>query len=136
MTTARPGERPAIPGSATLLFAYLFTSPKTWTGRCRSQKTARCAPIRASDGPISTPRNRVASPPRRGTPEAADRAERGRRAEVLATVTYDDLLSTRLAYGTPEVVSARLKALGEQLGLSGVIIEPNVGGLVPSEHVP
>ena len=70
-----------------------------------------------------------------GTLEAADRAERGRRSEVLATVTYDDLLSTRLAYGTPEVVSARLKALGEQLGRAGVIIEPNVGGLVPSEHV-
>ena len=81
----------------------------------------------------STAQSGVAAP--EGTPEAADRAERVNRAESLTSVTYDGLLSTRLAYGTPEAVSRRLKALGEDLGLSGVIIESNVGGRIPAELV-
>ena len=70
-----------------------------------------------------------------GTPEATDRTERVHRAESLANVTYDGLLSTRLAYGTPAAVAMRLKAYGEELGLSGVIIEANVGGRIPAELV-
>ena len=70
-----------------------------------------------------------------GTAEAADRAERLQRAEGLADVTYDGLLSARLAYGTPAAVSARLQVLGEELGLSGVLIEANVGGRIPAELV-
>ncbi len=61
--------------------------------------------------------------------------ERSERAQRLAKVSYDALLRDRLAYGTPEMVVERLTQLREELGLSGVIIEPNVGGYIPQELV-
>ena len=61
--------------------------------------------------------------------------ERVERAERLSAVNYDDLLRGRLAYGTPEGVAERLRQLQDTLGLSGVIIEPNVGGHIPRELV-
>jgi alkanesulfonate monooxygenase SsuD/methylene tetrahydromethanopterin reductase-like flavin-dependent oxidoreductase (luciferase family) len=51
-------------------------------------------------------------------------------------VTYDDLLRDRLAYGTPDMVVERLRQLRDELGLSGVIMGPNVGGQIPLESVP
>ncbi|HXH11780.1 MAG TPA: LLM class flavin-dependent oxidoreductase [Alphaproteobacteria bacterium] len=67
-----------------------------------------------------------------GTKASEERAERTSR---LASVKYDDLLRDRLAYGTPEMVAARLAQLRDELGLAGVIIEPNVGGGIPRERV-
>jgi len=61
--------------------------------------------------------------------------ERMARAERLARVNYDDLLRDRLAYGTPDMVVARLRQLQDELGLSGVIMESNVGGRIPLERV-
>lgn len=61
--------------------------------------------------------------------------ERAQRAERLSQVTYDDLLQDRLAYGTPELVAQRLSHLTDELELSGIIVEPNVGGGVPREKV-
>jgi alkanesulfonate monooxygenase SsuD/methylene tetrahydromethanopterin reductase-like flavin-dependent oxidoreductase (luciferase family) len=67
-----------------------------------------------------------------GTTTSEERVER---AERLSGVNYDDLLRGRLAYGTPEAVAGRLRQLQDALGLSGVIIEPNVGGHIPREQV-
>ena len=67
-----------------------------------------------------------------GTTVSEERAERGRR---LANVTYEDLLRDRVAYGTPDAVAEQIKGMQEELGLSGVIAEMNVGGLVPKERV-
>jgi alkanesulfonate monooxygenase SsuD/methylene tetrahydromethanopterin reductase-like flavin-dependent oxidoreductase (luciferase family) len=67
-----------------------------------------------------------------GTTTSEERAER---AERLSTLTYDDVLHDRVAYGTPDMVVDRLSELRDQLGLSGVIIEPNVGGRIPLERV-
>jgi alkanesulfonate monooxygenase SsuD/methylene tetrahydromethanopterin reductase-like flavin-dependent oxidoreductase (luciferase family) len=67
-----------------------------------------------------------------GTTASEERVER---AERLSAVAYDDLLRGRLAYGTPEAVADRLRQLQETLGLSGVIMEPNVGGHIPRELV-
>jgi alkanesulfonate monooxygenase SsuD/methylene tetrahydromethanopterin reductase-like flavin-dependent oxidoreductase (luciferase family) len=61
--------------------------------------------------------------------------ERAQRAEVLATTSYDDVLRQRVAYGTAEAVVERLSAIRDELGLSGFIIEPNVGGSIPRELV-
>ncbi len=58
------------------------------------------------------------------TPEE-ERAERGQR---LSAITYEDLLRGRVAYGNPDTVSNLLREITEQLGLSGVIAEVNVGG--------
>ena len=70
-----------------------------------------------------------------GKPGTTASEERVERAQRLATTTYEDLLRDRLAYGTPDAVAERLFELRDQLGLSGVIIEANVGGRVPQELV-
>jgi alkanesulfonate monooxygenase SsuD/methylene tetrahydromethanopterin reductase-like flavin-dependent oxidoreductase (luciferase family) len=61
--------------------------------------------------------------------------ERRERAVALSQVSYDDLLRDSLAYGTPDMVVERLSQLRADLGLAGVVIEPNVGGGVPREQV-
>ena len=61
--------------------------------------------------------------------------ERAERYERLSTITYDDLLRDRLAYGTPDSVAKQLKQIIEELDLSGVIAETNVGGLIPLDRV-
>jgi alkanesulfonate monooxygenase SsuD/methylene tetrahydromethanopterin reductase-like flavin-dependent oxidoreductase (luciferase family) len=67
-----------------------------------------------------------------GATASEERLQRGAR---LAQVTYDDLLRDRLAYGTPDMVVERLRQLRDELGLSGVIIESNVGGHIPLGRV-
>src|SRR5689334_5402848 len=67
-----------------------------------------------------------------GTATSEQRAERGER---LARAGYDELLANRLAYGTPDAVAARLLDLRDRLGLSGILIEPNVGGATPRNLV-
>jgi len=61
--------------------------------------------------------------------------ERTERADRLSHVTYDDLLRDRLAYGAPDMVVERLRQLRDEPRLSGVIMEPNVGGQIPLESV-
>ena len=67
-----------------------------------------------------------------GAGSAAERAEFARR---IAGADYDELLRTRLAYGTPDAVTERLTALRDELGLTGFLLEPNVGGAIPRESV-
>jgi alkanesulfonate monooxygenase SsuD/methylene tetrahydromethanopterin reductase-like flavin-dependent oxidoreductase (luciferase family) len=76
--------------------------------------------------------NLAASASELGTTGSEERAER---AERLAHVSYDELLRDRLAYGTPDMVVERLAQWRDQLGLAGVIMEPNVGGRMPLERV-
>jgi alkanesulfonate monooxygenase SsuD/methylene tetrahydromethanopterin reductase-like flavin-dependent oxidoreductase (luciferase family) len=61
--------------------------------------------------------------------------ERTARAAQLATLTYAEILQERVVFGTPEHVVARLRTLQQVLGLSGIIVEPNVGGAMPMELV-
>jgi len=70
-----------------------------------------------------------------GGPGTVNSEERAERAQRLSTVTFESLLEDRLAYGTPEMVGERLKQLTEQLGLSGIVIEPNVGGGIPADRM-
>jgi alkanesulfonate monooxygenase SsuD/methylene tetrahydromethanopterin reductase-like flavin-dependent oxidoreductase (luciferase family) len=67
-----------------------------------------------------------------GTAEGDTRATR---AERLTTLTYDDVVRERVVFGTPEHVAKRLQTLQETLGLSGFIMEANVGGRIPPESV-
>ncbi len=66
-----------------------------------------------------------------GGPEAARRAE----AERLESVTYEEVLATKVAYGTSEMLVDRLAELRDELGLRGIVAELNPGGLVPEERV-
>ncbi len=67
-----------------------------------------------------------------GAGSTEERAEFARR---IAGADYDELLRTRLAYGTPDAVTERLATLRDELGLSGFLLEPNVGGAIPRELV-
>jgi alkanesulfonate monooxygenase SsuD/methylene tetrahydromethanopterin reductase-like flavin-dependent oxidoreductase (luciferase family) len=67
-----------------------------------------------------------------GTTGSEERAER---AERLSQLTYDDVLRDRVAYGTPDMVVDRLRDLRDRLGVSGVIMESNVGGRIPLDRV-
>ena len=60
---------------------------------------------------------------------------RPQRAQSLASLTYESALQDRLVYGTPDAVANRLKELRDELGLSGVLMEPNVGGLLSPERL-
>ena len=68
-------------------------------------------------------------------PGVTDAKERAQLAQRLYDVSYQELLQDRLAFGTPEVVAGRLKHLAEDLGLSGFVIEPNVGGGIPADRM-
>jgi alkanesulfonate monooxygenase SsuD/methylene tetrahydromethanopterin reductase-like flavin-dependent oxidoreductase (luciferase family) len=58
---------------------------------------------------------------------------RAARAARLATLTYADVLQTRVVFGTPTLVTERLSTLWHEVGLSGIIMEPNIGGRIPYE---
>jgi alkanesulfonate monooxygenase SsuD/methylene tetrahydromethanopterin reductase-like flavin-dependent oxidoreductase (luciferase family) len=58
-------------------------------------------------------------------------AERTTLAAQLATLTYEEVLQERVVFGTPSHVVERLRTLQQTLDLSGIIIEPNVGGDIP-----
>jgi alkanesulfonate monooxygenase SsuD/methylene tetrahydromethanopterin reductase-like flavin-dependent oxidoreductase (luciferase family) len=65
-----------------------------------------------------------------------ERAEaRARRAARLATLTYEEILETKVIFGTPGQVIDRLAQFKETLGLTGVTAELNPGGLLPREAV-
>ena len=67
-----------------------------------------------------------------GTVASEERVARGER---LSVVTYEELIRDRLAYGSPEAVIKTLKEITEEMGLSGIVGEPNVGGMIPRERV-
>jgi alkanesulfonate monooxygenase SsuD/methylene tetrahydromethanopterin reductase-like flavin-dependent oxidoreductase (luciferase family) len=58
---------------------------------------------------------------------------RAQRAQNLSSLTYESALRDRLVYGTPDTVAKRLRDIQAELGLSGVLMEPNVGGLIGPE---
>jgi hypothetical protein len=57
------------------------------------------------------------------------------RAERLAALSYDEMLETKIAFGTAEGLVDRFTQLKEELGLDGVVAELNPGGLIPEERV-
>jgi len=65
----------------------------------------------------------------------AEGEARATRAERLLTLTYEDVVRERVVFGTPQHVTERLQTLKETLGLSGFIMEANVGGRIPPECV-
>jgi alkanesulfonate monooxygenase SsuD/methylene tetrahydromethanopterin reductase-like flavin-dependent oxidoreductase (luciferase family) len=61
----------------------------------------------------------------------ADR--RRMQAERMASLSYEDVLARKVAFGTPAGVIGRLTQLREELGLDGIVAELNPGGLIPPE---
>jgi hypothetical protein len=54
-------------------------------------------------------------------------------AERMASLSYDDILARKVAFGTAAGVIDRLTQLREELGLDGIVAELNPGGLIPPE---
>jgi len=69
------------------------------------------------------------------SPQGFESAERTVRAAQLATLTYEEVLQERVVFGTPRHVADRLRTLQQAVGLSGIIIEPNVGGGISPDLV-
>ena len=61
----------------------------------------------------------------------ADR--RRREAERMASLTYEDILDRKVVFGTTASVIDRLTQVREELGLDGIVVELNPGGLIPAE---
>jgi alkanesulfonate monooxygenase SsuD/methylene tetrahydromethanopterin reductase-like flavin-dependent oxidoreductase (luciferase family) len=59
--------------------------------------------------------------------------KRRMQAERMANLTYEDVLARKVVFGTAPAVVDRLKQLAAELGLDGIIAEPNPGGLIPAE---
>ena len=60
---------------------------------------------------------------------------RDQRATRLSALSYDDILATKVAFGTPEGLVDRFTQLKEVLGLDGVVGEFNAGGMIPHDTV-
>ncbi len=63
------------------------------------------------------------------------REARAERSEELAALSWEQVLSEKVAVGTPDMVVDRLQEMKERLGLSGLVAEFNAGELLPREAV-
>ena len=61
-----------------------------------------------------------------------NRAERGQR---LQSITYEEVLRSKIIVGTPAMVADRLAQLREELGLDGILAEMNCGMRIPPDRV-
>ena len=53
--------------------------------------------------------------------------------ERMASLSYEDILAKKVAFGTPAGVIERLTWLRKELGIDGIVAELNPGGLIPLE---
>ncbi|MBO55146.1 MAG: hypothetical protein CL886_05730 [Dehalococcoidia bacterium] len=60
---------------------------------------------------------------------------RDNRADRLATMSYEEMLDTKVAFGSPGSLIEKFKHLEDILGVNGIVAELNPGGLIPSEKV-
>ncbi len=51
----------------------------------------------------------------------------------MASLSYDDMLARKVAFGTPAQVVARIREIQAQLGIDGIVAELNPGGRIPAE---
>ena len=58
-----------------------------------------------------------------------------REFKKASEVSYDDILRDSVMYGTPDAIVDRIQEYREMLGLSGVILETNLGGQIPIDLV-
>ena len=66
---------------------------------------------------------------------ANPRELREQRSQALEALSYEAARREKVVVGTPKQVTARLKELREELGLSGILAELNCGGQIPHDQV-
>ncbi|HJU18822.1 MAG TPA: LLM class flavin-dependent oxidoreductase [Stellaceae bacterium] len=67
--------------------------------------------------------------------ENSPNRRRAAEAEVVRTISYDEVLRDRVVVGGPERVADRLAELRDELGLAGILAELNFGALIPPERM-
>jgi len=67
--------------------------------------------------------------------DASNDGERAKTAEALAALSYEDILASRVAVGSAPQLVDRLTELQTELGLDGIVYEPNAGGLMSRAQV-
>ena len=75
----------------------------------------------------------LADSARRPGVDGAER--RAATAARLLAMSYDDALAGTVLVGSPEAVSDKLQGLHVQLGLDGVLMELNCGGMIAHAQV-
>jgi len=66
-----------------------------------------------------------------GRAGAGPAERRSFQAERMANLSYDEILEKKVAFGTPAQLIERLMELRAELGIDGILLEPNSGGLIP-----
>ena len=70
-----------------------------------------------------------------GRTDTGSAARRQVVAEQVASLTYEDILKTRVAFGTAPRLIERISELRDELGLDGIVAELNPGGLLSTEQM-
>ena len=70
-----------------------------------------------------------------GAKKGGGSAARESVAASLSALTYEDILESRVAFGSPSRIIQRLTAWREELGIDGIVMELNAGGLLSEEQV-
>ncbi len=89
---------------------------------------------RARSEPEASTRHKLDITSKLAVAHGANR-ERAELNRNLASVPYEDVLSQRVIYGTPDYVVERVQEYKDRLGISGLLLELNFGGRIPSEQV-
>ncbi|MEX2618308.1 MAG: LLM class flavin-dependent oxidoreductase [Alphaproteobacteria bacterium] len=58
-----------------------------------------------------------------------------RTVATLSALSYEDILESRVAFGTAEQIIDRLQEWQDVLGIDGIIVETNAGGMLSEEQV-
>ncbi len=65
---------------------------------------------------------------RQGAKRDGDNGGKRNMVAGLAALTYEDILATRVVFGSPAQIIERIRAWREELGIDGIIMELNAGG--------
>ena len=68
-------------------------------------------------------------------PGVGDAELRRTRGEALLELSYDEARREKVVIGTPEMVTERLRALRDELGITGILAELNCGRSIPHQKV-
>ena len=69
-----------------------------------------------------------------GPKGASSDENKSRISKQLAGLSYDDILASRVAFGSPGMLIDRLQLWQSELGIDGVVIETNAGGYLSEEQ--
>jgi alkanesulfonate monooxygenase SsuD/methylene tetrahydromethanopterin reductase-like flavin-dependent oxidoreductase (luciferase family) len=67
--------------------------------------------------------------------ENSPNRRRAAEAEIVKTISYEEVRRDKVIIGSPEFVADRLQQLHDELGLDGILAELNFGALIPFERM-